>query len=103
MATIYIREGLTSDALPLLTMGAQEQSSDWCVICLDLVTFFLADFCEESVALQIQLLLAMDRLDLAKRAYEQAKLWAEDSLIIQLCEAWIGLRTVSDSFWMLTS
>lgn len=34
----------------------------------------------------------MDRLDLAKQAYTAAKVWGEDSLIIQLCEAWIALR-----------
>lgn len=34
----------------------------------------------------------MDRLDLAKQTYNTAKIWAEDSLIIQLCEAWIGLK-----------
>ena len=34
----------------------------------------------------------MDRLDLAKQTYNTAKIWAEESLIIQLCEAWIGLR-----------
>lgn len=47
-----------------------------------------------SVALQVQILLSQDRLDLARQAYEQARTWAEDSLVIQLCEAWIGLRTV---------
>ena len=41
------------------------------------------------------------RLDLAKAAYEQAKLWAEDSLVIQLCEAWIGLKSVSMRKWDL--
>lgn len=46
----------------------------------------------DSVALLVQLYLSMDRLDLAKQTYTQAKVWAEDSLIIQLCEAWIGLR-----------
>lgn len=45
-----------------------------------------------SVALLIQLYLSMDRLDLAKQIYSTAKIWAEDSLIIQLCEAWIGLK-----------
>ena len=38
----------------------------------------------------------MDRLDLAKGAYASAKGWAEDSLAIQLCEAWIGLRQGGD-------
>lgn len=36
---------------------------------------------------------------MARQAYEQARAWAEDSLIIQLCEAWIGLRTVRSKAW----
>ena len=47
---------------------------------------------ERSVALLVQLYLSLDRLDLAKQTYASAKVWAEDSLIIQLCEAWIGLK-----------
>ena len=38
----------------------------------------------------------MDRVDLAKSTSSAAKAWAEDSLIIQLCEAWIGLRQGGD-------
>lgn len=34
----------------------------------------------------------MDRVDLARSTFRSAKVWAEDSLIIQLCEAWIGLK-----------
>lgn len=49
----------------------------------------------DRVALQVQILLALDQLPIARQVYEQAKTWAEDSLVIQLCEAWIGLRTVS--------
>jgi len=45
-----------------------------------------------SVALLIQLYLSIDRIDLAKAAYTSAKVWAEDSTIIQLCEAWIALK-----------
>jgi len=47
---------------------------------------------QECVALLVQLYLSIDRLDLAKQTYTAAKVWAEDSLLIQLCEAWIGLK-----------
>lgn len=47
---------------------------------------------QECVALLVQLYLSLDRLDLAKQTYASAKVWAEDSLLIQLCEAWIGLK-----------
>lgn len=51
-----------------------------------------------SVALQVQILLSLDQLAAAQQAYQAAKVWAEDSLVIQLCEAWIGLRTVCPPF-----
>jgi coatomer protein complex subunit epsilon len=40
----------------------------------------------------------MDRADLAKQTYSTAKVWAEDSQIIQLCEAWIGLKSGGDDY-----
>jgi hypothetical protein len=36
----------------------------------------------------------MNRLDMAKKTYEAAKSWGEDSLLVQLMEAWIAMRTV---------
>ena len=46
-----------------------------------------------SVAVQIQLLLSIDRTDLAQAALDAAKRFADDSSIIQLAEAWVSLRT----------
>lgn len=46
----------------------------------------------------MQLYLSMDRLDLAKQTYSTAKVWAEDSQIIQLCEVWIGLKQGGDAY-----
>ena len=40
----------------------------------------------------------MDRVDLAKQTYSTAKVWAEDSQIIQLCEAWIGLKQGGEAY-----
>ncbi|KAF9934176.1 hypothetical protein FBU30_003200 [Linnemannia zychae] len=47
----------------------------------------------ESVAVVVQIYLQMNRLDLAKKEVEACKSWAEDAMLAQLMEAWVGLRT----------
>lgn len=49
-----------------------------------------------STALAVQIYLQMDRVDLARKEVAHAKSWAEDALLLQLMEAWVGLRVVSD-------
>lgn len=44
----------------------------------------------------VQIYLQMDRVDLARKEVAHAKSWAEDALLLQLMEAWVGLRVVSD-------
>lgn len=57
----------------------------------------LADICISfSTALAVQIYLQMDRVDLARKEVAHAKSWAEDALLLQLMEAWVGLRVVSD-------
>ncbi|KAF9427498.1 hypothetical protein BGZ94_004799 [Podila epigama] len=46
----------------------------------------------ESVAVVVQIYLQMNRLDLAKKEVEACKGWAEDAMLAQLMEAWVGLR-----------
>ena len=50
---------------------------------------------ECSMALLVQLLLSLDRRDLAQSIYSQAKRIGNDSTLVQAMEAWIGLKTVS--------
>lgn len=45
-----------------------------------------------SLALGVHLLLLNHRLDLAQKEYETARQWADDSLVIQLIEASLGLQ-----------
>ncbi|PWN53060.1 hypothetical protein IE53DRAFT_384496 [Violaceomyces palustris] len=45
----------------------------------------------ECVALGVHILLSINRPDLAQKEYLAARTWAEDSLLIQLIEAWLGL------------
>ena len=47
-----------------------------------------------SVALIVHIYLSISRADLAKKEYEAAKKWADDSLLIQMIEATIGLAVV---------
>jgi hypothetical protein len=51
-----------------------------------------------STALLVQLLLALDRKDLAQTTYQAAKRIGNDSTLIQAMEAWIGLKTVSPAW-----
>ncbi|KAG0055630.1 hypothetical protein BGZ83_007930 [Gryganskiella cystojenkinii] len=46
----------------------------------------------DSVAVVVQIYLQMNRIDLAKKEVEACKTWAEDAMLAQLMEAWVGLR-----------
>jgi coatomer protein complex subunit epsilon len=46
------------------------------------------------MALLVQLLLSLDRRDLAQTTYQTAKKIGNDSRLVQAIEAWIGLKTV---------
>lgn len=48
-----------------------------------------------STALLVQLLLSIHRRDVAQTIYQNAKSFGEDSLLMQIMEAWIGMKTVS--------
>lgn len=58
----------------------------------------------ECVALGVHILLSIHRLDLAEKEYLAARAWADDSLLIQLIEAWIGLakggRSTQQAFYV---
>lgn len=47
---------------------------------------------DNSVAVVVQIYLQMNRVDLAKKEVEACKSWAEDAMLAQLMEAWVGLR-----------
>ena len=47
----------------------------------------------EAVSLQTQIYLSQNRPDLALKEVAAAKRWAQDSLLINLAEAWVNLRT----------
>ncbi len=47
-----------------------------------------------SVALIVQIHLSQNRLDLATQEVKRARSWAQDNLLVNLAEAWVGLREV---------
>jgi len=47
-----------------------------------------------SVALIVQIHLQQNRSDLALKEVQAAKRWAQDSLLVNLAESWVGLRVV---------
>ena len=48
----------------------------------------------ESVALIVQIHLQQNRTDLAIKEVAAARRWAQDSLLVNLAESWVGLRVV---------
>lgn len=48
----------------------------------------------EAVALIVQIHLEQNRTDLAIKEVQQARRWAQDSLLVNLAESWVGLRVV---------
>lgn len=51
----------------------------------------------ECSALLVQIYLSINRTDLARKVFQSTKVWGEDSLLVQLMEAWIALRVVRGS------
>ena len=55
---------------------------------------WLIDGVVEAVALIVQIHLQQNRLDLAIKEVTAARRWAQDSLLVNLAESWVGLRVV---------
>lgn len=52
----------------------------------------------EAVALIVQIHLQQNRTDLALKEVQAAKRWAQDSLLINLAESWVGLRVGGEKY-----
>lgn len=48
----------------------------------------------DAVALIVQIYLQQNRNDLAVKEVAAARRWAQDSLLVNLAESWVGLRLV---------
>ena len=47
-----------------------------------------------SIALIVQIHLQQNRTDLALKEATAARKWAQDSLLVNIAESWVGLRVV---------
>ena len=55
----------------------------------------MTDEClHHSIALIVQIQLQQNRTDLALKEVQAARKWAQDSLLINVAESWVGLRLV---------
>jgi coatomer protein complex subunit epsilon len=52
----------------------------------------------DSVALIVQIHLQQNRTDLAVKEVQAARRWAQDSLLVNLAESWVGLRVGGDKY-----
>jgi len=48
----------------------------------------------DAVALIVQIHLQQNRVDLAAKEAKNARGWAQDALVVNLVESWVGLREV---------
>lgn len=51
----------------------------------------------DAVALIVQIHLQQNRTDLALKEVTAARRWAQDSLLVNLAEAWVGARVVRET------
>ncbi|GFF26412.1 coatomer subunit epsilon [Aspergillus lentulus] len=52
----------------------------------------------EAVALIVQIHLQQNRVDLALKEVQAAKRWAQDSLLVNLAESWVGMRIGGEKY-----
>ncbi|KAL3467986.1 coatomer epsilon subunit-domain-containing protein [Aspergillus heterothallicus] len=52
----------------------------------------------EAVALIVQIHLQQNRADLALKEVQAAKRWAQDSLLVNLAESWVGMRVGGEKY-----
>lgn len=57
----------------------------------------------EAVALIVQIQLQQNRTDLAVKEVSAARRWAQDSILVNLAESWVGLRLVGSGPPLLPS
>ncbi|KAF2462223.1 putative coatomer subunit epsilon [Lineolata rhizophorae] len=52
----------------------------------------------DAVALIVQVHLQQNRLDLAIKEAQQARKWAQDNLLVNIAESWVGMRQGSEKY-----
>ncbi|KAJ5729135.1 coatomer epsilon subunit-domain-containing protein [Penicillium malachiteum] len=85
-------ENATVEVLAATVLQAQEQSEE----ALSLLSKHQGNL--EAVALIVQIQLQQNRSDLALKEVQAAKRWAQDSLLVNLAESWLGLRVGGEQY-----
>ncbi|KAF1918487.1 coatomer epsilon subunit-domain-containing protein [Ampelomyces quisqualis] len=52
----------------------------------------------DAVALIVQIHLSQNRTDLASKEAQRARKWAQDSLLVNIAESWVGMREGGDKY-----
>lgn len=91
--TVLQAAGKPEEALALLSQH-QGSCKFWisymnCIYMLTIVCVIV-----DAVALIVQIHLQQNRRDLAEKEVSAARRWAQDNLLVNLAESWVGLRTV---------
>jgi coatomer protein complex subunit epsilon len=55
-------------------------------------------FIVEAVALIVQIHLQQNRTDLAVKEVQAARRWAQDSLLVNIAESWVGIRVGGEKY-----
>jgi coatomer protein complex subunit epsilon len=89
--TVLQAAGSSEEALALLTQHQGNRMYDANAELTVPLTFTIV----EAVALIVQIHLQQNRTDLAVKEVQAARRWAQDSLLVNLAESWVGMRVVS--------
>tara|TARA_R110002003_G_scaffold171_3_gene13852 strand:+ start:599 stop:1012 length:414 start_codon:yes stop_codon:yes gene_type:complete len=88
---ILERAGETEEALALLS---KHQGSLDAYVSQKAIPCVNSKADTNSVALIVQIHLQQNRTDLASKEAQRARKWAQDSLLVNIAESWVGMRDV---------
>lgn len=93
--TLLQAAGKSEEAIALLTQhqGSRMFSLQCAQHFADLFIFLV-----EAVAIIVQIHLQQNRIDLAVKEVTAARKWAQDSLLVNFAESWVGLRQGGDKY-----
>jgi coatomer protein complex subunit epsilon len=89
--TVLQAAGKSEEALALLS---QHQGNRMLYAAESCNRWVLIGYVVEAVALIVQIHLEQNRTDLAIKEVQAARRWAQDNLLVNLAESWVGLRVV---------
>ena len=92
--TVLQAAGKTEEALELLSKHQGSLEAYVFSRSVDMKTLAANCFLSSRIALIVQIHLQQNRTDLALKEVQAARKWAQDSLLVNIAESWVGLRLV---------